>query len=380
VKANAAVLRTLGASRPWGTTRPIDVTEVELEAPHEGEVLVRMEAAGVCHSDLSRVSGVRECHVPMVLGHEGCGIVEDVGPKTDGVRIGDKVTMTFMPRCGECSACRAEAWSLCERGLAANAAGEMLTGGRRITVDGSPVDHHGGVSAFAEYAVVDEHSVVVIPPAIPSTVGALLGCAVLTGGGAVINAAQAKPGQSIAIVGMGGVGLAAALVARAIGLDRVTAVDQNPAKLATAIDLVADNAYTPDDAIATRDRYDIVVECVGHPSALDCAVALTGVGGKTITVGLSRPGSTLAVDPLTLVTEARSLIGSYMGSGIPRDDIRRYAEMYLEGRLPVERLITGRTRLADINTAMDRLEDGLELRQIVEFEHAESVNHRGRPA
>jgi alcohol dehydrogenase len=369
VKVKAAVLRAIGSERPWQSSRPIDVCEVELAEPRSGEVLVRMEAAGVCHSDLSRVSGVRECHVPLVLGHEGCGIVEQVGPEVESVRVGDKVTMTFMPRCGQCRACRASSWRLCERGLAANAAGEMLSGGRRVSIAGEPIDHHGGVSAFAEYAVIDEHSVVVIPHEIPSRVGALLGCAVLTGGGAVMNAARATPGQSIAIIGMGGVGLAAALVARALGLRPLVAVDTNPAKPDAALGVAADEAFTPADLLAAGGRYDIVVECVGNPAALAAAVELTAVGGRTVTVGLSRPGSEISVDTLALVTEARSLIGSYMGSGVPADDIRLYAQMYLEGRLPVEKLITGTTQLADLNRAMDRLEEGLETRQVVEFAH-----------
>lgn len=354
---------------------PIEIRDVELGAPQSGEVLVRMEAAGVCHSDLSRVSGMRECHVPLALGHEGCGIVEQLGPEVVGVAVGEKVTMTFMPRCGDCESCRASGWRLCERGLAANAAGEMMSGGRRLTVDGQPVDHHGGVSAFAQYAVVDQHSIVVIPSEVPSDVGALLGCAVLTGGGAVINAAQTQAGQSVAIVGMGGVGLAAALVARAIGA-RVTAIDTNPDKLATAVELVADSAFMPDDAIAAGVQFDVVVECVGHPAALASAVALTGVGGRTVTVGLSRPGSTLTVDALSLVTDARSIIGSYMGSGIPVDDIHRYAQMYLDGTLAVDKLITGSTRLDDLNTAMDRLQDGLEIRQIVDFGTAPDMDGR----
>ncbi len=304
----------------------------------------------------------------MVLGHEGCGIVEQLGGDVDGIKIGDKVTMTFMPRCGECAACRGGGWRLCERGLAANAAGEMLTGGRRIAIAGEPIDHHGGVSAFAEHAVVDQHSLVVIPGQIPSAVGALLGCAVLTGGGAVINAGQAKAGQSVAIVGVGGVGLAAAMVARAVGLRTVTAIDTNPVKLERAVELVADDAYTPEQAVESKKNFDLVVECVGHPAALESAMKLTGVGGKTVTVGLSRPGSTITVDALSLVTEARSVIGSYMGSGIPADDIRRYADMYLDGHLPVEKLITGSSDLTDINSAMDRLEDGLAIRQIIDFE------------
>lgn len=367
MKVKAAVLRSTDSPAPWAESVPIDVTEVDLAPPQAGEILVRMESAGVCHSDLSRVSGVRECHVPMLLGHEGCGIVTEVGPDVQGIAVGDKVTMTFMPRCGSCPACLSTGWRLCERGLAANAAGEMLGGGSRLRIGEEVIDHHGGVSAFAEYAIVDQHSVVVIPNEIPSAVGALLGCAVLTGGGAVINAAKAQAGQSIAIVGMGGVGLAAALVARAIGAGSITAIDTNPEKLVSALEITADAAHTPDDAISAGLTFDVVIECVGHPAALRSAIALTGVGGKTVTVGLPRPGSTVEIDALALVTSARSVIGSYMGSGIPADDITRYAQMYLDGTLAIDRLITGTTTLDNINTAMDRLHDGLEIRQIIDL-------------
>jgi alcohol dehydrogenase len=371
VKAKTAVLRAVGAEPPYSLSEPIEILEIDLASPGPDEVLVRMEAAGVCHSDLSRVSGVRECRVPIALGHEGCGIVELVGPGVDNVAVGDKVTMTFMPRCGSCAACLSPGWSLCERGLVANAEGTMLSGGRRITLAGVPIDHHGGVSAFAEYAVVDVHSVVVIPNEIPSEVGALLGCSILTGGGAVINAAKTIAGQSVAVVGMGGVGLAAALVAQSIPAGSVTAIDTNPAKLDGALALGVDDALSPEAAIAARKMFDVVIECVGHPAAFESAIKLTAVGGKTVTVGLPRPGSTVKVDLIGLVTEARSVIGSYMGSGKPVDDIRRYADLYLAGRLPVEKLITGHTRLDRINEAMDRLQDGLEVRQIIDFTTAE---------
>jgi len=376
VKVKAAVLNEVGAVRPYRDSEPISVREVSLASPGSGEVLVRMESAGVCHSDLSRVSGVRDCRTPMVLGHEGCGIVEEVGQDVRDVKVGDKVTMTFMPRCGECPSCQAPGWSLCERGVAANAAGTMLAGGRRLSSNGVALDHHGGVSAFAEYAVVDAHSVVVIPAEIPSPVGALLGCAVLTGGGALINAGRATAGQRVAVVGLGGVGLAAALVARAIDAATVTAIDTNMAKLAAASEFGADDAYTPDEALDAGLRFDIVVECVGHPLALESAVKLTAVGGTTVTVGLAGRGSTLNVDMLSLVIEARSIVGSYMGSGIPKGDIGRYVGMYLDGRLPIEKLITGHTSLEGINRAMDRLDEGLEIRQIVDLDPAASTEDR----
>lgn len=362
-----AVLTTIGAPTPWRDSSPIEIAALTLDPPGPGELLVRMEAAGVCHSDLSRVSGVRECAVPMVLGHEGSGVVEALGDNCGDLRVGQRVTMTFMPRCGECSACTAEGWALCIDGTRSNAEGTLLQGERRLKYQGHPVDHHGGVSAFAEYAVVDKHSVVALPDGVPADVAALLGCAVLTGGGAVINAAKVQPGESVAIVGMGGVGLAAALVAKAVGAGHVAAVDMLPAKLETSLEVGADSAYTPEQAEQAGLKFDAVIECVGLPAALTGALGLTKPGGRTVTVGLPRPTDRLEISPLALVLEARQLIGSYMGSGIPSDDIGRYAQMYLDGILPIEKLISGTIRLDDINHAMDQLHEGKVIRQIIDL-------------
>ncbi|MFB6672089.1 alcohol dehydrogenase catalytic domain-containing protein [Streptomyces sp. NPDC056390] len=367
MKFRAAVLERVGAPVPWSDSVPINVTDLELDPPGPGELLVRMEAAGVCHSDLSRVSGVRQCAVPLVLGHEGAGVVEQLGDGCAGLAVGQRVSMTFMPRCGSCPACTASGWALCIEGTKANAAGTLLRGSRRLRHRGEPVDHHGGVSAFAEYAVVDRHSVVPLPSSVPAEVAALLGCAVLTGGGAVMNAARLHAGETCAVVGMGGVGLAAALVARSLGAAEVVAVDSQPSKCAKAIQVAATGAYSPEEAVAAGAKFDVVVECAGHPAALSTAIALTKPGGRTVTVGLSSPSTRLEISPLELVLEARQLIGSYMGSGIPSNDIAAYAAMYLDGRLPVERLISGTVALDDVNHAMDELREGRALRQIIDF-------------
>lgn len=367
MKFRGAVLETIGAPAPWADSTPINVAELTLDRPGPGELLVRMEAAGVCHSDLSRVSGVRECAVPMVLGHEGSGIIEELGEDCGDLRTGQRVTMTFMPRCGECAACTSSGWALCLEGTRANADGTLLHGGRRLRVNGAPLDHHGGVSAFAEYAVVDKHSVVPLPDGVPADVGALLGCAVLTGGGAVLNAAKVRPGESVAIMGMGGVGLAAALVAKAVGAREITAIDMLPGKLETSRQIGATAAYTPVEATAAGLKFDAVIECVGNPAALSGAIELTKPGGRTVTVGLPRPDARLEISPLSLVVEARQLIGSYMGSGIPAEDIARYAQMYLDGILPVEKLISGTIALDDLNQAMDDLREGKVIRQIVDL-------------
>jgi alcohol dehydrogenase len=361
------VLERVGDAMPWSRTRPITVDTIDLDQPGPGEVEVRMEAAGVCHSDLSRVNGNREVVVPMLLGHEGSGRIVRLGPETDGFAVGDRVVMTFLPQCGACEACTSPGWALCQRGTAANAKGEMLRGGRRLHWRGREIDHHGGVSAFATSAIVDVASLVVVPEEVPPGVAAVLGCAVLTGGGAVLNAGAMAAGESVAVVGLGGVGLAAMLVAAGCEPSEVLAVDTLPGKLASAAGFGATSALTPDDAIASGERYDLVIECVGHVAALETAVALTRPGGRTVTVGLPHPSTLLTISPLALVTEARSLVGSYLGSGDPTEDIERYARMYLDGRLPVEKLISGRISLDDINTAMDDLEAGAVLRQIIDL-------------
>jgi alcohol dehydrogenase len=362
-----AVLERTGDPAPWALSRPITIGTIELDRPGPGEVEVRMEAAGVCHSDVARVNGTREVAVPMLLGHEGSGTITRCGPETDGLEVGNRVVMTFMPRCGNCPACTGPGWALCERGTEANARGEMLRGGRRLRWHGSPLDHHGGVSAFATRAIVDAASLVVVPDKIPADVAAVLGCAVLTGGGAVLNAGNLAHGQSIAFVGLGGVGFAGMLVAASQSPSEILAVDTLPEKLRTAPNFGATRALTPDAALAAGQRYDLVVECVGSVRALETAIALTRPGGRTVTVGLTDPATRLEISPLALVTEARSLIGSYLGSGDPATDIRRYAGMYLEGRLPLERLITGHIALEDVNRAMDELHEGAVLRQIIDL-------------
>src|SRR5690349_17372884 len=222
MRIRGAVLETIGASRPYAASRPLSVTELELDAPGEGELLVRIEAAGLCHSDLSVVDGNRVRPIPMLLGHEAAGVVEKVGGSSD-LKPGQRVVMTFLPRCGECSACATDGLAPCIPGSAANGAGTLLTGAVRL---GGGVLHHLGVSGFATHAVVDRRSVVPVDSDVPAVVASLLGCAVLTGGGAVLNAGRPVPGQTVAIVGMGGVGMAAMLTALAHDDVRVIAVDR----------------------------------------------------------------------------------------------------------------------------------------------------------
>ncbi len=364
--ARGAVLSSIHNEQPYAQHRPLALCDIEIEDPHPGELLVKIEAAGLCHSDLSRVNGDRVGVAPVLLGHEGCGRVVAAGAGVDDIAIGDKVALVFHTRCGECETCTGARWSLCPTGLSTAASGELLRGGRRLRLDGQAVSHHAGASVFAEYAVIDRRTAVVIPDDIPSPVGALLGCALLTGGGAVLNAGKVTAGDEVAVVGLGGVGLAAAMVAAGRGA-RVTAIDLLDAKRDMAISVGARDTTTPDAALAAGRKFDVVIEAVGRTEALETAIELTRVGGRTVTVGLPHPSAQVRVSAASLVLDARSLVGSYLGSGDPATDITEYAAMYLRGELPVDKLISKHIGLDDLNEALDSLAAGEVARQIVVF-------------
>lgn len=361
-----AVLERIGAPAPYAQSQPLRVRTLRLDDPGPGELLVRIEAAGVCHSDLSVVSGVRPRPVPMLLGHEAAGIVEAAGAGTS-VGVGARVVMTFLPRCEECDACRTGGRAPCVVGSAANGAGVLLGGGSRLRDGAVPVHHHLGVSAFADHAVVDERSVVEVGADVPADVAALMGCAVLTGGGAVMNSARLTEGESLVVIGLGGVGLAAVLAGLALGASRVTAVDVQQAKLDAARALGAHDALTPTEATAAGLTADVVVEAVGRAAAFEQAVALTGPGGRTVTVGLPAADDLATVSPLSLVAEGRSIVGSYLGGSVPRRDIPRFVDLWRAGRLPVEKLVSRHIDLSEINDAMDELAAGRAVRQVIRF-------------
>jgi alcohol dehydrogenase len=363
-----AVLERIGSPRPYAKSRPISVAEVDLAPPGADELQVRVEAAGVCHSDLSVVDGNRMRPLPMLLGHEAAGIVERIGNNVTDLVIGQRVVMTFLPRCGHCAACGTDGLTPCEPGTAANTAGTLLGGGMRLSQAGQPVYHHVGVSGFATHAVVHRASVVPVPADIPPAVAALLGCAVLTGGGAVLNVGKPRPGQTVAVVGLGGVGMAAVLTALAHDDVRVVAVDQLPEKLTTARRLGAHQTYTSAEAVDVAVKAAVVIEAAGHPAALQTAIDLTAPGGQTITVGLPSPDARISLSPLGFVAEGRSLIGSYLGSAVPARDIPRFVDLWRSDRLPVESLVSSTITLDDINDAMDHLADGTAVRQLVQFD------------
>ncbi len=369
MRIQGAVLEEIGRGRPFRESRPLSVGDLELAPPGRGEILVRMEAAGVCHSDLSVVDGNRVRPVPMLLGHEGAGIVEELGAgvDVDAVHVGDRVVLTFLPRCGDCAGCASDGLRPCIAGTLANNEGTLLAGGRRLRRDGAEVHHHLGVSAFATHAVVDVRSVVPVPGDVPPDVAAVLGCAVLTGGGAVVNAGRPVASDTVAVVGLGGVGMAALITALARDGVRVVGVDTLPAKLDQARALGAHAAHTPQEAVAHGVKAQVVIEAAGHVRAFETAIDLTGPGGRTVTVGLPPPDAMASISPLRLVAEGRTVIGSYLGSAVPSRDIPLFVALWREGRLPVEALVTSHITLDDINDAMDQLADGTAIRQVIQF-------------
>lgn len=374
MKIKAAVLRERGTPLPYATSRPLVIEELDLDPPGPGEVLVKIRAAGLCHSDLSTINGDRPRPLPMAIGHEAAGIVAECGDGVDDLKPGDHVVMVFMPSCGHCLPCAEGRPALCEPGAAANGAGTLLKGARRLHSDSENVHHHLGCSAFADHAVVSRHSLVKIDRNLPFDEAALFGCAVLTGVGAVVNTARVRAGESVAVVGLGGVGLAALLGAIAAGASNVIAVDLSEEKRKLALDLGATAAVdgAAKDAIEqvralTNGGADHVVELAGSVRALETAVAMTRRGGTTVTAGLPPPDDRLPVNVVSLVGEERTLKGSYIGSCVPARDIPRYIALYRAGRLPVNRLMSGRLTLDEINTGFDRLHEGSAVRQIIEF-------------
>ncbi len=375
MKIRAAVLRTMGAAMPYAQSRPLSIEEVELDPPGPGEVLVRIAAAGLCHSDLSVINGDRPRPMPMALGHEAAGIVEALGPEVDDLAVGDHVVMVFMPSCGHCLPCAEGRPALCEPGAAANGKGALLSGGHRLHRHGEALHHHLGCSAFADHAVVSRRSLVKIDRDLPLAEAALFGCAVLTGVGAVVNTARLQAGQTAVVIGLGGVGLASLLGALAAGASKVVAVDISEQKLALARDLGATATVDGRAADAvdqvralTGGGADVAFEMAGSVRALEQAWRMTRRGGTTVTAGLPPPDAALAVNVVSLVAEERTLKGSYIGTCVPTRDIPRYVALYRAGRLPVDRLMSGSLTLDEINVGFDRLHAGSVVRQIVRFD------------
>jgi len=294
MRTRAAVLYEREKPEPYAGSLPLVIEEVELEAPGAGEVLVEIVGAGLCHSDLSTLNGAMPRPLPMILGHEASGIVREVGAGVKDVQVDDHVVFSFVPICGHCQYCAIGRPALCERGAKTNLGGTLLAGAVRFhTADGRAVMHYLGVSAFSQYTVVAQESLIKIEKDVPLDKAALFGCAVLTGVGAVINTAKVSPGEAVVIFGLGGVGLSAVMGAKLAGAWPIIAVDVIPNKLTLAKQLGADftvnaNEGNPVSAVRalTRGGTDYAFEAVGNAKVLAQAFGSTRTGGKTVSIGL----------------------------------------------------------------------------------------------
>ena len=375
MQVRAAVLHEIGKPRPYAVSLPLVVETLEIDPPGEGEVLVEIKAAGLCHSDLSVINGDRPRPMPMALGHEAAGVVAEVGRGVDDLEPGDRVVMAFVPSCGQCVPCMTGRPALCEPGARANAAGTLLSGARRLSLAGRPVNHHMGLSVFADHAVTSRRSLVKVETDLAFDKLALFGCAVMTGVGSVVNTAQVPAGASVAVVGLGGVGLNALLAARLVGAGQIVGIDINADKLRLARELGATAVFDAGEEdcaeavrAATSGGVDFAFEMAGSVKAMDMAYRITRRGGTTVTAGLSNPEHDFSVKHVSLVAEERCVKGSYIGSCVPLRDIPRYVALHEGGFLPIERLMSGQIRLDDINAAFDKLAEGGVVRQILTFE------------
>jgi alcohol dehydrogenase len=372
MKIRAAILEQSGLPAPYAQSRPLAIREVELAGPGQGEVLVRIVAAGLCHSDLSVIDGNRPRPLPMVLGHEAAGVVEALGAGVDDLAIGDHVVFVFVPSCGTCECCSDGRPALCIPGAAANGAGVLLAGGRRLSEIGHDLNHHLGVSAFADHATVSRRSLVKVDKDLAFEHAALFGCAVLTGVGAVMNGAKVHPGDRVAVIGLGGVGMAALLGARAAGAEQIVAVDISRAKLDIALSLGATDAFlATDDGVvesirqATRGGVDHAIELAGSVAALQLGYQIAKRGGELTTGGLPAPTATLPIPAVNLVADEKTVRGSYLGSCVPARDIPRFVRLFHRGLLPVDKLLSKVMPLSEINTGFDLLRDGSLIRGVV---------------
>lgn len=374
MQTKAAVLRKSGVEHPYTESQPVRIETVELDAPKRGEVLIEIKAASLCHSDLSVINGSRPRPLPMVLGHEASGVVKEVGEGIDDLEEGDHVVCVFVPSCGHCLPCKEGRPALCEPGAQANNEGTLFAGERRLHQGDETIHHHIGVSAFSEYAVVSRNSIVKVDKDIPFEKLALFGCAVITGVGAVVNTANVKLGSTVAIVGLGGIGLSALLGAVTAGASRIIAVDINENKLKQAKKLGATDVFNSKDETvikqikeATNGGVNYAFETAGAVPAMEVAYGITKRGGTTVTTGLPHLQHRFSFPYVTLTAEEKTLKGSYVGSCVPDRDIPRFMDLFKQEKLPVDQLMTDFITLDEINEGFDRLAKGDASRIIIRF-------------
>jgi len=373
MQVKAIVLREIGLPRPYADSRPLQIEPIALDPPGDGELLVKVVGAGLCHSDLSIIDASRPRPLPLVLGHEGAGEVVELGAGVRDFAAGDHVVFQFSASCGRCVRCLEGRPQICETHAIARAKGELMGGGKRFKdAGGASLSHHTGVSCFAEYVVVDRGSVVKIDDDLPLNEAAIFGCAVMTGVGAVINTARVRPGDRVAVIGLGGVGLNGLLGAILAGAGQIIAVDINADKLGLARQLGAQHTVDASEANhtdqireLTHGGVDFAFELAGSTSALATAYGSLRPGGTVVVAGLAPQDARFELSPSELVSGEKSIRGSYMGSCVPVRDIPRFIQHYRQGRLPVDRLLSETVSFEEMNEGFDRLSAGDTLRQIL---------------
>lgn len=369
----AAVMYEQGLPMPFATSNPFRIEEVELEGPGEGEVLVEIRGAGLCHSDLSVLEGHRKRPLPVVGGHEGAGIVRELGRGVTGLAPGDHVAIAAVAGCGKCRLCLNGRPGICQVVSGARNEGMLATGHRRLRMlDGSRLNHYSGVSVYAQYAVVTPQALVKIDDSVPMDVAALFGCAIVTGAGAVFNSARVAPGESVAVLGLGGVGLTSVMAAREAGAATIIGIDVLPSKFELARACGATDCFDARDPDLvekikelTNGGVDHAFEVSGNIVAVDTAQKIAVRGGQVVGVGVGKTTATFNVNHLSWVSEERVLRGSFMGGGVPQRDIPRYVDLFLKDRLPVDKLLSEQLRFDQINEGFDKLAAGSVIRQVL---------------
>jgi S-(hydroxymethyl)glutathione dehydrogenase / alcohol dehydrogenase len=353
---------------------PFVVEKVDLAPPRAGEVLIKVAAAGICHSDWHLMTGATRHPVPVVPGHEGAGVVLAVGEGVKRLQPGDHVALNWAPNCGHCFYCLNEKTNLCSSYVGPLWQGTMMDGTTRLSREGEPVYHFSCLSCFAEHAVVPQESCVPLPKEVPLAVAALIGCAVTTGIGSVLNTAKVKPGSSVAVFGAGGVGLCVIMGAVLAGAGRIIAVDRVEAKgeIARAFgatDTLTAGPETNDQirALTNGRGADTVFEVVGLPAIQEQCLDATRPGGTVILVGVTPMGSSTNFPGAILTRQEKTVAGSYYGTAVTARDFPLYADLYLKGKLDLERLISRTYSLDQINEAYADMLGGQTARGVIVF-------------
>lgn len=369
IKSRAAVA--------WAPRQPLEIEEIDVQAPQAGEVLVRVVATGVCHTDAYTLSGADpEGLFPAILGHEGGAVVEAVGAGVTSVQVGDHVIPLYTPECGTCKFCLSGKTNLCQAIRATQGKGLMPDGTSRFSKNGKPILHYMGTSTFSEYTVLPEIAVAKIPKEAPLEKVCLLGCGVTTGMGAVLNTAKVSPGSSVAIFGLGGVGLSAILGAVKAKAARIIGIDVNPEKFEMAKQLGATECINPLDydrpiqeviVDLTDGGVDYSFECIGNVKVMRSALECCHKGwGESIIIGVAGAGEEISTRPFQLVT-GRVWRGSAFGGVKGRSQLPGYVESYMKGEFPIEPFITHTMGLDDINKAFDLMHEGKSIRSVVHY-------------